>query len=65
MKASDDTHHSLTVNSQAFNCVFSSARIVFMPSHNASIQHGLFDIKDIKIIFGHLFDGVNGQIVVS
>lgn len=36
-----------------------------MPSHNLAGQHGVFDIEDIEIVFRHLFDGVNGQIVVS
>jgi len=29
------------------------------------VQHGMFDIQDIEVVFRHLFDGVNGQIVVS
>ena len=65
MKATYDTHQSLTVYSQAFNCVFYSARIVFMSSRNLPVQHGMFDVKDVKVVFRHLFDGVNGQIVVS
>ena len=65
MKATYYTNHSLTVHSQAFNRVFCSARISFMPTHNLPVQQSLFDVEDIKIIFRHLFDGVNSQIVVS
>ena len=65
MKATYDTNHSLSIYSQPFNCVFCSARIVFMSSHNLSVQHGVFDIQDIEVVFRHLLDGVNGQIVVS
>lgn len=65
MKATDDLYYSLTIYSKTFNCVFYSARIVFMSSDNLPIQHGLFDVQDIKVVFRHLFDGVNGQIVVS
>ena len=36
-----------------------------MPSHYLPVQNGVFDIEDIKIVFRHFFDGVNGQIVVS
>ncbi len=59
VKPTDDTHHSLTIDSQTFNCVFYSARIVFMSSHNLPVQHGMFDIQDIKVVFRHLFDGMN------
>ena len=65
MKATYDGHYSLTVNCQAFNRIFCSARIVLMPSHYLPVQNGVFDIEDIKIVFRHFFDGVNGQIVVS
>jgi hypothetical protein len=65
VEPTDDTHQSLTIYSQTFNCVCDSARIVFMSSHNLPVQHGLFDVQDVEIIFRHLFDGVNGQIVVS
>jgi len=65
MKATDDTHQSLTIYSQTFNCVFDSARIVFMSSHNLPVQYGVFDVQNVKVVFRHLFDGVNGQIVVS
>ena len=44
---------------------FVPRRIVFMSSYNLSVQHCLFNIKDIEIVFRHLFDGVNGHIIVS
>ena len=58
MKATYNTDQSLTVYSHAFNCVFYSARIVFMSSHNLPVQHGVLDIQDIEVVFRHLFDGI-------
>ena len=65
MKSAHDPDHSLTIYSQAFNYVFYSTRIVFMSAHNLPVQHGVFDVQDIEVVFRHLFDSVNGQIVVS
>lgn len=65
MKSAHDTNQFLTLQSQAFNRVFNTSGILFVPSYYSPVQDRLFNVKNIKIILCHFLNVMNGHVIES